>query len=558
MYFKTTITDETVKVVQYDMSGNLIPLPLGFEAVIFVERNGVLVEILRTKEELTKLEVSVSPEDKVTVSYYLNDKLYKNNIAVPVNVTVSSKTYSISYTTTSPLSPTSNTFLRRAVNHMPAWSTAYKNDVSVYSKTIFPIFSLIDRLFYKTNNHVQNCLANKITSYSSYPSTYVLKDKEQDKVVPQSLCKYKEQINKVTLTPINKKRLKLFKIFETEEDILIEDNVFNNVMIGSNLKTSVSVEGIDIHGNPYFQTFNVSPTALVTNLDKLKKITRFFSLEGNCFITNYCSCTSNDCTVKNNDIPSGVPNRDKLLEVPNYRYDKESKCLECYHTRLNDLAIDVVDIYRIKELMTAKKYFITQEQDIIVLQEDGYLYTGLLRTNLETPMKLYSSNNNNTIVSLPVEDLEIENKIDFTICTKQLFEYYGNIETQIRYVTDKGVLYLDQHNSWSKDKVSKIINNINPIYLKLDIAPFKYISIEVEANGIVYQASVRRDDVPLVKTDIQLDDMYHNGDKLIGIKDGKYYIINCEKDYVEVEYLQTLSYTNIDTDKHDFISTARY
>lgn len=166
-------------------------------------------------------------------------------------------------------------------------------------------------------------------------------------------------------------------------------------------------------------------------------------------------------------------------------------------------------------------------------------------------MPLYPSNNNNTIVSTLNDNVSSDNSVEFIISTQTIMDMYGVYLATIISEIDGQIYYLNDMNEWVEEKVDKLINNITPIYIELDTTSVEYISIVVIVNDIKYQASVLKNKIEIVKTDIIVDSLKHTGNFLIDYKnDNEIFKIDCIKDYYEYINDTTINYVNFKDGKN--------
>lgn len=551
MYLKLSLADELFIIKNFTIMGVETDLPDNLLVKIYNKIDSNYIQITELSETGNVSRELLTDPSKVYVSIYIDNKLTKSYIKVNVVQSEVVSTYAITYSSNYGLSPTSTTFLKRYTLSMPAWSSAFKNDVSVYSKLIQPLFLITERIYYKTNEYLWNNLRSESnntrrTSFAS-PILY-LQRKSDNKYISKSLIKQKELLNNVVLEELDYKTIKLIKTNHLESlsfPILLGNN-FNNLFIKTSEESVVTVVGLNKYGEKVTESLYINDVALVTGLLKYKKIisvtpiTKDITVE----VFNYVDCLENN-TIRYPYEIAGTVTKSKSIDTPSYLYNDETECLNSYHKENIVLTGDLEDSYKIPAMKGFSKFFVTSQEDLVVLK-DSELYVGLLRKMIETPMPLHPSNNNNSFVSVLSEDAHLDNVVEFQINTKDIIENYGNVSAQVRIISNSGTLYLDSDNNWVKETSYKLLDNVNPIYIELNVSELEYISVELIFNSVVYQASIRKDTIPLTRTGLSADDMYHDGDNLIAKVGNKFAKIVLDKDYYEVVGTNKVAYSPYD------------
>lgn len=550
MYIKLSLVDELFIIKNFDLQGAEISLPSNLEVKLYNKVSNTY-RLFKTITETSTVESNLltNPE-AVYASIYINNQLMKQHTKVNVTYTEAVSTYALTYTSQYSQTLTSNTFLKRYTLSMPSWSSAFKNDISLYSKLISPLFLVPERIYYKTNEYLWSNLrgqTNQINPITFDSPLLFLKNNETGKYIPRTLIKQKEAINKVITTPLNYKNLKLFS-YEHADDVfpITFGNSFNYVLLKSDVETVVILVGLNEFGEKVTESVYLNDVAQVTALSKYKKLISVTPKTTNAKITvsNYSDCLV-DNTIRYPYEVAGTVTKYKNIDVPKYIYNDDTKCLNSYHKENVLISGDLEDSYRINDMYGYDKYFVTNQEDLIVLK-DSKLYTGLLRKNIETKMIIHPSNNNNTLVSVLSEDSYFDNIVEFCISPKDIIQNYGHVSAQITLRSSTGVLYLNDNNDWISEPCYKFLNNLNPIYVEINVSEQEYVSIELLFNEVVYQSSVRKDDIPLIDQNTQIDDLLFDGLDLIGKIGNNYFKIELIKDYYEIINDKKISYSYYD------------
>lgn len=538
MYIKLSLVDELFIIKNFDFQGAEIALPSGLEIKLYNKVSGTY-KLFQTITSTSVVDKNLLTDPSaVYASIYIDNQLIKQHTRVNVIYTEIVTTYTLTYTSQYFQTPTSNTFLKRYTLSMPAWSSAFKNDISQYSKLISPLFLIPERIYYKTNEYLWLNLRNKEsqTNSISFDSPLLfLKNNLTGKYIPRTLIKQKEAVNRVELTQLNYRNIKLFSYEHTDNVFpIVLGNNFNHILLKSDKETIVIVVGLNEFGEKITESIYLNDVAQVTGLCKYKKVLSVTpkTADAKVTISNYSDCLTNN-TVRYPYEIAGTVTKNKNIDVPSYTYNNDTKCLNSYHKENILITGDLEDSYRINGMFGYSKYFVTNTEDLVVLK-DSKLFTGLIRKNIETTMKIYPSNNNNTIISVLSEDSYFDNVVEFCINPKDIIQNFGYVSAQITLQSDVGILYLNNENEWVSEKCYKFLDNINPIYIEISVSDYKHVSVELLFNNVTYQASVRKDDIDLVDQGVVLDNLLFDGLDLIGVHNDSYYKVELIKDYYEI------------------------
>lgn len=555
MYLKLSLADELFIIKNFTIMGVETDLPDNFLVKIYNKIGSNYIQITELSETGNVSRELLTDPTAVYASIYIDNKLTKSYLKVNVVQSEVVSTYAITYSSNYGLSLTSTTFLKRYTLSMPAWSSAFKNDVSVYSKLIQPLFLITERIYYKTNEYLWNNLRSESnnTRRTSYSSPVLsLQRKSDNKYISKSLIKQKEVVNNVVLEELDYKNVKLIKTnhLESLDFPIILGNNFNNLLLKTSKETVVTIVGLNKYGESVTESIYLNDVSLVTGLLKYKKIVSITPITKDIVVEvfNYADCLENN-TIRYPYEIAGTVTKSKSIDTPSYLYNEETECLNSYHKENVIQTGDLEDSYKIPGMLGFTKFFVTNQEDLVVLK-DSKLFVGLLRKTIETTMPLHPSNNNNSFVSVLSEDAHLDNVVEFQINTKDIIEDYGNVSVQIRITSNTGTLYLDSDNNWVNEVSYKLLDNINPIYIELNVSQLDYISVELVFNSVVYQASIRKDIITISDTGILADDLLHDGDNLIVKVGNKYSKVVLEKDYYEVVGTNKVAYSSYDPTKY--------
>ena len=507
----------------------------------------------------------ITNNSNIYVDIYLDNKLYKTKVKVNLKNTEVVLQYKTYYNSTYPIRMTSNTFLKRISIGMPRWSSAFKNDISIFSKAFYPLYLFSEKIYYKTNEHLENNI-----NYIKHTQNIKLKDEPLyisntknniTEYIPKTYIKEKERINKVTSKIILSNSNRNLVTFTNDNEYMKLDNIFNKIFVRTKEECYVTILGYDKYNNIISERLYSNKIYNSMSFNNYKEIIKVYSdtYHGNITCSNYLDCTDTKSNVRYSYKLTGSISDSKEILVPYYKFNNDTNSLNVYFIDIDpDLNLaDYEDSYYIPAMRNHKGYYVSEYDDIIFLNENNKLCYGLLRKNLETDMKLHPSNNNNTIVSTLNDNVASDNSVEFMISTKTIIEMYGNYSCKISSIIDGNIYYLNEDNEWVEKEVYKTIMNITPIYITQDTTNISYMSIVVEANGINYQASIIKNNIEIIETELEFDSILHNGTNLIGTINNEYYNIELIKDYYEFIDDTLINYKNY-TDDTSVINIKGY
>lgn len=552
MYLKVTAVNGDLNIKFIDALGNEV---VPYTTLLSKVYNKIGIDYFLVQEDSLpsfKLQTNkLTSREEVHLDIYLDDKIYKTKLKVSLKNTEIRTKYKLVYTSHSPSRTTSNTFLKRISIGMPKWSSAFKNDISIFSKSFYPFYIFAEKIYYKTNQHLLNNLKNVKYNRNVYLNYEPLSLKTTyngvEEYIGKTYIKEKERINQVKISLIETNKTNSTISFDNYSTFPIKlSDVFNRVFIRTEEECYVFITGYDSDNNIIKES--VYSDGAVLSLSKLsyKYVLSVDADIYNGLIECHTSlnCLDTCSNYRDSFKLTGNVRDNKDIVVPYYKYNRDTCSLNVYYSKtMLDIA-DYEDSYYIPGMKNYREYFISDTDDVIFTNENKRLCYGILRKNLDTTMTLYPSNNNNTIVSTLNDNVSSDNSVEFLVSTQTIMDMYGVYLATIISEIDGQTYYLNDANEWVEEKVDKLINNVTPIYIELDTTSVNYISVVVIVNDIHYQASVLKNKIEVVETDIVVNSLKHVGDFLIDYKNDKeIFKIDCIKNYYEYINDTTINYT---------------
>lgn len=585
MYLKLSAINEEFQLQFLNKVGDVLDITDPIEIKLY-NKVGKIFQLIKTENtpEFEYDNSTLTDKESVYVDVSLNNVVLKTKIKVSVVTTEVRLRYKLTYETTYPFRKISTTFLRRVSLGMPAWSTSFKNDISTFSKVFYPLYVIPERLYYKTKEALHNNLQNKtFVRPITTRETIAIVKREDGTVVPRTFIREKEMINDVSTEKINQKNIKLvsFSVDESVTYPVYLDNTFSKLFIRSDKSCILIIKGINKRRIPISEQIYCDGVLYTRSFLDYKaiysievvKITGYE--EPNLEATNYLNLRKYQTNFRAN-MMTGLPDDNKEFDIPLYNFMPETNSIKTYFAKQWLQESDGSIEYYVPHLEGHNGFFVTEDEDVIAISprvslgteesHDGLLteidqkiftetklykiYTGQLRTDLETDLVLHSSNNNNSIVTILDENsASNDGEVDVQILIKDIVENYGNVSVRISVNIDGIIYYLNDQNDWVEEPVYKLLNNNNPIYVSQNVQDCTYFSVVLEFNNISYQASYVKNRVDMVPHDVYVREAYHNGTDLIVKKDdNEYYKLVLEKDYYEFRNDNEIYYDNITND----------
>jgi len=583
MYLKLSAINEEFQLRYFDEDGlEMYPgLPVVIKLYNKVCKDYQLFQT-ETENKFEYFNYNLTDKSTVFVDVILNNILQKAKIKLEVITTEVRLRYKVSYETTYPFRKLSTTFLRRVSLGMPTWSTAYKNDVSQFSKVFYPLYLVPERVYYKTKEALNNNLNNKTyTRPIQTRGTIAVVRKEDGSVIPRTFIKEKEMINKITTEKIEQKNLNLFSFVDdgTITYPIKMDPTFNRLFIKSDKAALIHISGINKRRLPINEHIYCDGVVFTRSFLEYKEITSITVVkisgyeEPNLEITNYMNMRKYQNNFRANAM-TGIPDDNKDFEIPLYIYNPDTYSVKTFFAKQWLQEEDGSVEYFVPNLDSNNGFFVTEDEDIIAISprvslgtEENHdhilteinqriltetalykIYTGLLRRDLEVDMELHSSNNNNAFVTIMDEHSAANTgEVEVQIITKDIVENYGNVSVKISVNIDGNVFYLNDQNDWVEEPVHKLLNNTNPIYVSQNVIDCTYFSVIMEFNAVKYQASHIKHRVNLEPHDVYVKSAFHNGNDIIVEKEDGYHKLIVEKDYYEFRDDNSIQYDNLDS-----------
>lgn len=531
IYLKTLVSDGIYSVKCYDESGvDITSEHFVTSRIHRKETDNTYTFLLET----TETTLSLHPDLFETSSYLyvtilIDGEIYKTFLKTLVKNETSVLKYTILYKSQTPLVEVSTPFLDRFNYFMPRWSTAYKNDVSNFSKITYPLFANIEKSFFKTSEIVSDSLVNKsrikkVINYRQKIGKVIGKDGVERKFT------YNIQNSPVTrLTQeaafLRQNDFKRIKSSDFVDTVLFRKNS-SQLFIESPLNSTVIFTGLTENNVVVTEELTFNTLVIKESKYRYRKIFHFESTSTETYLSNYIDCSLNHLVEKSERLPAFIDN-DKEQQFP---------LLE-----LNENLLDVKFVkdnifpYNGYSYNLQKKFrsvFVTDTLDVVGIDEDNKLYTGLLRKNLEINMPLLDNNNNNPYVFVSSSD---HIGVSFTIYTQDILKDLETSVVTIQVQTDKGVYYIDSNTEQFTDQIVNYhLDSVNSLDFTLNFTDkTEFISVIVSTPTRQYQASYRCDNIVLTERDTNIDSLIYVNNNLYIKKDTNYFKLNLLKDYYE-------------------------
>lgn len=575
MYLKLSANNERFQVKFLSDSGEEVIPNSTITTILYNKINSNYIPFqTETTSNFNYTHKHITDKDTIYADIFLGEVPYKTKVKVSIINSEVILRYNVTYESSYAVRKLSNKFLRRVSMGMPQWSTAYKNDVSVYSKTFYPLYLLPEKLFYKTNEALSKNLKNIKHKKRIQIKQPIAVAKQGSVIIPKTFIKEKEMITSITKTPINQRGINLVEFDQDSTFPVKLDKTFSSVFVKSDKECFVIIKGVNFDRKPINETVFCDGILYSVSLLKYKEVLDISYVvatgteEVVLTCTNYMSLQKYQNNFRKNHIITDGVTANKDLDVPLYTYNSDTQTVNTFYGKIWDNEVDYQDSYFVPDMSEHNGFFVTDEEDLLFLHttslstEDvvnllteepkqiltegvsSQIFTGLLSTNISSDMPLHSSNNNNSIVTLLDGNIMEDNMVEFQITCRDLVEEFGNISVIISINVDGRIYYLSDNNEWVTDKVFKFLYNKNPIYISYDTLGIQYISVVVECNDISYQSSIVKNKIDVKGTGIVVDKMYHNGVDLVGVYGNELSVLNLVKDYYEFNDDTNISYDN--------------
>lgn len=533
IYLKTSVVDGVFKVNCYDESGVDKTSDFTITSKIYrKEQNNEYTFLLETSEKVLELHPDVFETlDYLYVTVLLDNQTYKTYLKTLVKNQTTVLKYTILYKSQTPLVEVSTPFLDRFSYFMPRWSTAYKNDVSNFSKITYPLFANIEKAFFKTSEIVTKSLANKTTFKKILtPRQRIGKVLGQDGV--ERKFTYNIQNSPITRIKTEESFARLTDMKEIAVDTFKDPISFkknlSTLFITSPLNSTVTFSGITEAGTPVTESFTFNTLVTKQSRYKYKKLFYVDSTTTDSYIRNYVDCTDIHLIEKEELLPAFVDSS-KEQQFPSLLLD--GKTLSVRYVKDGLFEYDANSYNLVKDF---KSVFVTDTLDVIGLSTDNTLYTSILRKNIEVDMPLLNNNNNNDYVYVSSVSSD---SISFKIKTDAIVSDLKTDVVTVEVRTDKGTYYIDSTTEqFTEQPVNYFLSTVNALEFSLgiiDIASFVSVIVSTPTNR--YQASYRLDNLTMKPQETNIDALYYFGDSVYALKGTKLLKLSLLKDYYEID-----------------------
>lgn len=533
IYLKPIVANGTYRVEAYSESGVNITSDFVITSKLYKQdHNKEYVFLLETSEKVLDINPDFfEKEEAIYTTIHVDGALYKTLIKTPVKNNTVTQSYTILYKSHIPFIETSNPFLDRFNYFMPRWSTAYKNDITVFSKITNPLFANIEQSFLKISKIVANSLKETKTIKRVYkPRSPIGKIIDEQGV--QKHYVYNIENAPITRTDLKDAFIKERDFFSLTMDTFLQPKLIkkdcSSIFVKSPLNSSVSITGLTIEGVIVEEDFTFNTLVIKQSIYKYRKLISMTSSHPETRISNYIDCSEDHLVEKSELLPLFIDitkeQQYPLLRVVNGRLTTRfvKSSMFPYDGHSYGLNKDVTEV------------FVTDTLDVITLDNKGCLSTGILRKDIEVDMPLLDNNNNNSYIHISDIDFE-EDLVHFTVNTKDVVESLETHAITIKIETDTVTYYLDSvTNNFSEVPVNYVLDNVNALDFSLTIDNQKFISVTIETDKKKFQASFRNDLINLTERVYGVERMYYTNEKIYLKVGSLLKELNTYKDYYEI------------------------
>ena len=530
IYLKTQVLDGIFSVKCYNADGVDITSQHSFKSTLYRKDAYSYTYLLET----TETELSLNPDTFEGLSFLyttvsIDGEIYKTYLKTTVSNETKTLKYTVLYNSQAPLVECSTPFLTRFSYFMPRWSTAYKNDVTNFSKITYPLFANIEKCFFKTSAIVTNSLSSHST-YKKIVKTNTQVGKIVDSNNIEKRFTYNVENSPITRVKVSEyflkqRDLKVITAQDWKEVIMFKKNC-SRLFVESPLNSEVLLNGITTEGSYVTETFVFNTLSIKQSKYNYRKLFNFQSTSKETVIRNYLDCTNQHSVEKDELLPVFIDSQ-KEQQFPKLSLKDNTLNVMFIKDGLFEYDSDFYVLDR--ELDSV---YVTETQDVVGIDRQGNLCTGLLRKHLETDMPLLKNNNNNSYVYVTNSTADL---VSFSIKTKEILADLNTNIVTIQVQSDKNKFYIDSNTEqFTEEPVNYILDGVNS--LDFDIAlkkDAKFVSVIVSTPFASYQASFRVDKIVLKEHMKATDLLFVNNDILVNNNNN---ILKLEliKDYYEI------------------------
>lgn len=539
IYSKVVILDGVYKVTLFDSIGNDVTKDNLVTSIFHRELSkNNFEEIFKTEATEGVISRDILEErESIFVTLLINGTLYKKNIKIKIINRTSYQSYTILYKTTSSLVQLSNIMSSRFSYFMPKWSTAYKNQITNFSKTSYPLFSNIEKSFTKTletnlRSSDHRYYYKRLLKIPNGTSKVVGRDDGVERVFT-----YNVELSPVTRVELDKTSLaaKDFKVIDknTSLPISFKKNL-SYLYFKSKIGYEIEIMGITANNVVVTEQFSFDSSILKRSRYTYKRLLRVTSNYPDYVIYNYIDCSEYHSA----EIFESLPITYSEAKRPNYNVfrivgdtlcEEEDSVERSYKRSITN--------YTFRSDL--KEAYVNEYGNVLAVNKNKDLVATVLAKNFNTSFKLIENNNNNPYVFLEDFDLETKDAV-FLISTRDIISDLEIYAIDIEIKTEKGVFFLNESGEFSKDASEILISKTNSIDLIVNLKDTSYVSVTVSAGLKKYQSSYVDNTLQCKTLQTDIDGLFVNGSSNYVIKGGDVYLLDLKKDYYETDLEGTL------------------
>lgn len=560
MYYNPEVNNKGLDVIVYNDKGVLAEFAITNDMEKVTLGYGMDVDtfipILNIIKGHTDLNLDRYDLDNLTLQINYKDSQNPNDFyKVKNKVTIKSISRTISYEVVKNPLLLSNTSLARYNYFMPKWSTAFKNNISNYSKIFYPIFEDIEKLLIKSQTsvraNIQNADLQRVKGYNKDISYVIVNN---NKIVETS-CKEKSEFNSTELTKVDS--INSWSI--TQHDVLPISNKketpYLYILNLEETQMEITIVGLDFNNSLIKESFQVPSKE---NRMTEYKYSKLLKIE-----------TSSNYTIKNHidgiDLVSLKDevkfsyfidyNKNFANNIFQVRNDKkQTLVIEEYAQKMYDNPIRTFSTLLSENLNNPKVFLTTTGQ--VLVHNNNKLYTGVLREPLESFNGIHPSNNNNNIITILNDTQIVGDTCTFSVNTKELVKTSGELSCFLTLTVNDKIYYVDNNNNFTQEKVRYFINNTSKnILIDLKYESDSKYSLTLFSDTIILSASTYSNSIKLSLLSSNISLIYGNKEKIYVFKENQWYLLKLKQNYYENDTDRQLLFLPKEYDKVEVVYT---
>lgn len=508
-YFKPILHDEHLELKCFDFAGDEVPFIEDPDQIVTLGyyTDNIFTELVEIKETNTPIKVEDLDRDFLYVEVR-NQDINNPEDYYPVEVFEPYKTlsYVIHYQVERDSIRTSNLTLARYNYFMPKWSSAYKNNISTYSKTFYPVFEYLDTSLIKIQKDILRNV--DLTSF--------LVKKEYKKDLLQ--VRLPEVGTLLSVSNIEKVRASDF-IIDLENTLDVEPNLsylsnkdlpydvhpdapYIYVVPKSDL-TYVILKGLD-HDNNYIEEYFTFENKLYKMSNYKFRVIIDMESDGDVEITEWLDGSTLNM-IRSKVKFSFFVNNEKEFEIPKVTFEPISDLggiIQLYSMLNTDDPVLTFNFELVEKIHKNLRVFIDRYGKVTIVNNSS-IYSGVLEQPLQHSPLLHPSNNNNDFVFVTSDSAINGESFLFEVNTSLIRSTYGTSMVYLRLQDNDKVYYLDNDfNMVTKKEPFFIPETTKNIEIKIKYVKNKFYTLNVDIEDETFTASTYSSNIELSRTQL--------------------------------------------------------